>query len=145
MTDDAIDDAVHTGGVLEASHGPGSAAYLSESPLDGIGGAHLLSVGLGAVQEGQQLLQVLLQADDGFGCHRAPVGGPVSVAADSLSPGMGLVDRLGFPETRLLVLSTQPGRHVPELMGPAPLPGHVGVDCVQSAMQARTAIGGDQP
>ena len=52
MTDDSIDDTVYTSWVLETAHGSGSASYLSECPLYGIGSAHLLPVILGAGEEG---------------------------------------------------------------------------------------------
>ena len=56
----------------------------------------------GAVQEGQQLLQVILDALDGFGGNVPPVGSPLAESLNRLPARWGLVDRLGLNQAEFL-------------------------------------------
>ncbi len=67
MGEDGEEYAVHGGAVLEDAHGAGSAADLTESPFDGVGGAHGLARLEGLVAKaGEQFVEVVPQAIDGL-------------------------------------------------------------------------------
>lgn len=144
VADDPVDDPVHAGGVLEAAHWSGSASHLPKSPFYGVGGADLSPVGLGTAQEGHQFLQVSLQTGHRYGNQAPPGSGPGPEALHGFPTGGGLVDPLGLAQAGLLVLAGQLGCHIAELVGPAPLPRHVGIDRVQSPVQPWATVSGDQ-
>lgn len=97
-------------------------------------------MGLGAVKEGQDLVQIVLDASDGVGCDGPPVGCPLAEAQDGLAAGVGLVDGLGLGQAGVLMLAWQLGSHVAHLVCPAPLPWYEGIDRLKGAVQTSTPI-----
>ena len=84
MGEDGEEDAVHGGSILEDAHGPGPSPHFSESPFDGVGGAHPFAFVEGRIAPaGEQFIEVVPQAIDGFGVGVEPAvreaagGGPV--------------------------------------------------------------------
>ena len=87
MANDPIDDAIHAGWVVEATHGPGSPADFSEGSLDGVGGAHLTPMSWRTVQEAKEFLQVGFQTRHRLGLARTPLAGPILKASPGFAAG----------------------------------------------------------
>jgi len=127
----AIDDPINTLRVLETAHRPGPTADLSEGSLYSIGGANLAPVCSRAAQEIQEFIQVCLQATYSLRLARAPFVGPLPKAGYCLSTGGGLINLFSPFEARLLDLPGQLSGYIPQLMHPASLSGHIGIDHIQ--------------
>jgi len=89
VADDATDDPVHDGSVLEAAHGPCSAVDLWKRPLYGVGGALLALRRLRALEEVEQSIQFKPQAYDCSGLTVPPLPGPLAEPHHRLSRGAG--------------------------------------------------------
>ena len=81
MCEDGEEDAVHGGSVLENAHGSGPSPDFSETPFDGVGGSHGLSLLKGLVAKaGEQLAEVGPEAIDGLGVGLLPAVGEAALS-----------------------------------------------------------------
>lgn len=95
--EDGEDDAVHTGYVDEADHGPGTASYFHEAAFDDMGGAHLLPQVSGQGKERQQFRQVACQAPHHGPVLPRPARPEAAEGGLRLGPAVGLVNGLCAP------------------------------------------------
>ncbi len=93
MCEDGEEDAIHGGSVLENAHGSGPSPDFSETPFDGVGGSHGLSLLKGLVAKaGEQLAEVGPEAIDGFGIDLLPAVGEAASGRVRLGEGFGVHD-----------------------------------------------------
>lgn len=67
MADDTENDAVATGQIGEAAHGPGASPHFPKGALDDIGGAHFLPMAFGNREKVQQAVEIALEAGPAWG------------------------------------------------------------------------------
>ena len=86
----------------EGAHGADAPPHFDKEPFDPVGRAQLLPVRLGAIQEGQQLLQVAFQTRHSLGGHALPAAFPFPKSPDRFGAMLGLVDEFGLVQAALL-------------------------------------------
>ena len=142
--DHRVDDPVTARLIGEAAHRARPPTDLPERPFHGIRRADRPRVGPGSGEEGEQLVEILLQTR-----HRpGPLGPPPPRSpAEHLHRGpltRGRVDRLRLCETRGVEPPRERRRHVAELVDPAALAADEGVDEVERGEEPRVPVGHDQ-
>lgn len=144
MSEDGEEDAVHGSSILEDAHGPGAATNLAEAALDGVGGPHGFAGGGGLVAEaGEQLIEVVAQAADGFGVVGFPMVGAAACGGAGLGEGLGLHDGMKVGLDGRLIGDTHLGEDIPDLVRPAALNGDAGIDERQGGEETLAAIDTD--
>ena len=144
MGEDGEEDAVHGGSILEDAHGPGPSPHFSESPFDGVGGAHPLAFVEGRIAPaGEQFVEVVPQAIDGFGVGVVPTVREAAGGGPCLGDGLGVHDGVQTGFGGLAVSLFDLAEDVSDLVRPAALNGDAGIDHRQGGQEARAAVDAD--
>jgi len=119
---DCIENSFTAASGSKCTHGSDPPADLHKEPFDYVGGADTLPVLFGTLEEGEEFLDILGQASDGFGGAGLPALLPLPETFQSFLAVLSLVDEFGFFQTRAL-RSFEFVFQVTQLVRPAALVG----------------------
>ena len=141
MSENGEEDAVHGGSILEDTHRSGGSANFAESPFDGIGGAHGLSLFRSGIAEtSEQIVDIVAQAIDGGEVGGFPALSEATGMGAGLGEGWGIHDGVeGSLDGGLIDLLTFV-EDIADLVNPTTLDGDVRIDRGEGCEDAFTAV-----
>ena len=142
--DDRKDNAIATGRVGEACHGPGAPADFPEHSLNRVRGPHAPPIAVRDGEEGEEGVPVAQERGDGHGRGGLPDVNPTLERAFGRWSRARLIDAARHVEAGGAIAETDPVGYVAEDMDPTRLAGDLGIDVVKSGMEPTMAVGGDK-